>query len=113
VSRSPRNRNRFADDRLWDDAGRVWSRSTSKLSRSEVETAITDPRIRLGVHEDFGQPIRWVDDGQKRSVWTEQVQPDFADGGLTTQHARPRGRLPYTASIWESNGEHLLIFEAD
>ena len=113
MSRSPGNRNRFADDRLWDDSGREWNRITSNLSSAEVEVAIADKNIRLGVHDDFGRPMRWVEDSKKSSTWSDQIAHDFADSGLMSKRARKRGRLPYTASMWASGDDRLLIFESD
>ena len=108
-----RNLNRFADDHLWDDTGREWHRLASNLGRDEVENALLDPAIRIGLHDDFGQPVQWIADASKQSVWVEQIQSHFADRGHRTAKARPRSRQPFCASLWESNGQRLLIFERD
>ncbi|MEO8695622.1 MAG: hypothetical protein ABI658_19025 [Acidimicrobiales bacterium] len=109
----PRNANRFADDRLWDDNGRQWSRSASNLTRAQVEAALADPAIRVGLHDDWGVPLRWVDRDQRVAVWRDEVAGDFADGGLRSRHARKQGRLPYVAGLWVRDGATLLVFESD
>ena len=112
MKRAPANRNRFTDARLWDDTGREWSRSSSGLSKADVEAVLGNPAIRVGVHEDFGQPLWWVEADRRRSVWIDQIAPRFADD--TRPLARlPRGRRPYSASRWTSNGDQLLVFESD
>jgi hypothetical protein len=109
----PGQRNRFGDERLWDDEGREWARVSRNLSIREVEEAIADPAVRVGVHDDFGLPLRWVAQTEKKAVWEREIAPRFADGGI--RHARKRAPRPHplTAGLWHSKGDKLLVFEGD
>jgi hypothetical protein len=100
------------DDRLWDDVGREWSRIESDLSRAAVESLVSDVTVRMGVRDDFGQPLRWVDDRDRERLWAD-VAKNFADGGVTSENAPKRGPMPFVASVWASRSDRLILFEAD
>jgi hypothetical protein len=113
MAKRAQRRNCFGDGRLWDDGGREWTRERTNLSRQDVELLLGDAGVRVGIHADFGLPIRWVEPGERASVWEREIAVDFADGGAMTKQERRRGRLPFVGSCWVSGSDRVLIFESD
>jgi hypothetical protein len=110
-SRAIRNVNRRADDRLWDDAGREWQRVEADLSRDRAARLLNNPAVRVGVHDDFGRPVRWVDSTQREAFWRNEAEPEFAKLKVRppdisrTRYSRTR---LFEASLWRSGADEIV-----
>lgn len=51
-SKGPRNR--FTNDRLFDDGGQEWELVRNDLSRAEVLQLLANPATKVGVHRNAG-----------------------------------------------------------
>jgi hypothetical protein len=112
-----RNVNRMADDRLWDDVGREWQRVARPLTRERAARLASNPAVRIGIHDDWGQPVRWPGPNQRAAVWLNEVEPEFAKlKGLPPGHFSKRRysrtRL-FEASLWRSGADEIVIFAWD
>lgn len=108
--------NRMADDRLWDDAGREWQRLETGLSRERAAQLLSNPAVRVGVHDDFGRPLRWVDSTEREAVWRNQVEPEFAKPKIRAGHfSKTRYSMTrlFEASLWGSGPDEIVIFGWD
>jgi len=111
-----RNVNRMADDRLWDDAGREWQRLETGLSRERAAQLLSNPAVRVGVHDDFGRPLRWVNSTQREAVWRNQAEPEFAKPKIRAGHmskTRYSRTRRFEASLWRSGPDEIVIFAWD
>lgn len=113
MGKSPRNANRFSDGRLWDDAGEEWSRSASNLTTGEVEVALADDSVRIGLHHDWGRPVEWVQLADRLLTWTRDIASNFADGGIRLRRKRSQGPEPYVASMWALGERRVILFDRD
>jgi len=102
------HRNRLADRRLWDDTGADWDLITSQLTTAAVEDLLRDESIRLCVHDDFAQPLRWIAASDRQRAIKSELQPWFSEDFKP----RKRGRY-FTMSLWGNGSRRLLLFDAD
>jgi hypothetical protein len=103
-----KRRNRLADRRLWDDTGTVWDLISSPLTAAAVEDLLHDESIRLCVHDDFAQPLRWIAASERQREIKSELQPWFSKDFKP----RKRGRY-FTMSLWGNGSRRLLLFDAD
>ncbi|HEY8841882.1 MAG TPA: hypothetical protein VIO80_14780 [Candidatus Dormibacteraeota bacterium] len=103
-----RNRNRLTDRRLWDDIGEVWDLIDSRLARGVFEELLNDSSIRICVHDDFGESLRWIAPEDRARTIKRGLASWFAEDF----HRRSRGRY-FTTSLWGKGGLRLLLFDAD
>jgi hypothetical protein len=110
--RAIRNVNRVLDDRLWDDAGREWRQIEGPLSRDRAAALLVDADIRIGTHDDYGRPMRWVEPSERQAVWRNQVEPEFAKPQAPTapfsktRYSRTRA---FEASLWRSGDDKIVV----
>ncbi len=79
----------------------------------EVEAALADSSVRVGLHRDWGRAVEWVPASDRSLVWTRDVATHFVDGGLRQTGKRPRGPMPYVASLWSLGDRIILLFDRD
>ena len=106
MTKKSHNRNRLWGDRLWDDAGLEWQHAGTGLSRNEVLVLLKRPDVRVGIHQHFNTPLRWVADAQKWEIWRREIEPSFSDG-----LGRFDNPLPFRAKLWRCGKRELLLFD--
>lgn len=89
-----KHRNRITDRRLWDDHDDVWELIDPKVGKDAVERLLLDVGVRLCIHDDFGQPLRWIAPDRRRAIRTE-LAPWFVEDF----HVRTSGRY-FTMMLW-------------
>jgi len=102
------HRNRLADRRLWDDAGVIWDLIDRRLTPVGARSYLHDESVRLCVHEDFAQPLRWIATGDRQRAIESELRPWFSEDFKP----RTRGRY-FTMSLWGNGARRLLLFDAD
>ncbi len=76
VNPRPRNANRFADDRLWDDTGREWSRCGRAISLvRRSSTRLPTLRSESACTMTSARPLRWIDSDQRVSSLARLLSP--------------------------------------
>lgn len=80
---------------------------------------LKDAAIRVAIHDDFAQPIRWLADRDRENAVRAALAPWFRSQGDTWQSSRLRrrkyrrmGRL-FNISVWQMGERRLLLFDAD
>jgi hypothetical protein len=104
-------RNRLADQRLWDDTGLVWDLISHDVTVPAAEELLRDESVRIGVHHDFAQPLRWIAAEDRLRAMKLELEPWFLE------HPKPskRGRFYRILwiSLWGNGARRLLLFDAD
>jgi hypothetical protein len=105
------HRNRLADLRLWDDNSVVWDLISREITALAAEELLRDESVRIGVHDDFAQPLRWIAAEDRRRAINSELKPWFLE------HPKPRkhGRYyrMFSISLWGNGARRLLLFAAD
>jgi hypothetical protein len=109
VPRSRRSPNRITDDSLVDDAGYEWYRVNKDLRREAITRLLSEPDVRVGVHAGRSR-LRWISDGERQRVWSEEIEPNFHDRAAATGTSTP-GQLPFHGTLWRRRGKQLLVFD--
>src|SRR2546423_12370217 len=108
-SKGPRNR--ITNDRLIADSGEEWELVRSELSRAEVVELLADSAVKVGVHQNYGDPLRWVPPELTQHFWRSEIEPDFFDNpGWQPPRSAP-GQLPYQALLYRTRSRQLLLFD--
>lgn len=108
-SRGPKNR--VTNDRLFDEAGQEWQLVRNDLFREEVVDLLADPGVKVGVHRNYGDPLRWIPAELRWQVWRSEIEPEFFDSpSWRPPHGAP-GQLPYCGLLYRSAGRQLLLFD--
>jgi len=102
------HRNRLADRRLWDDTGVVWDLISSRLTPAAVQGLLLDESVRLCVHEDFGQPLRWIAAEDRDQALKTELKPWVLEDFKPRAHGRY-----FTMTLWGNGARRLLLFDAD
>jgi len=73
---------------------------------------LKDPAIRVAIHDDFAQPIRWLADRDRESAVRAALAPWFRSQGDTRQLSRRKyqriGRL-FKITVWQMAERRLLL----
>lgn len=104
------HRNRLADRRLWDDDGVIWELISREVTAAAAEEMLRDESVRIGVHDDFSRPLRWIAAGDRKRAMRLELEPWFS------QHPKPRKHGFYRIlwiSLWGNGARRLLLFDAD
>jgi hypothetical protein len=105
------HRNRLADRRLWDDTGVIWDLLSRDVTVAAAEELLRDESVRVGVHDDFTQPLRWIAVEDRQQAIESELKPWFS------QHPKPRKHGRYYKllwiSLWANGTRRLLLFDAD
>jgi hypothetical protein len=105
------HRNRLADRRLWDDTGVIWDLMNREVSAAAAGELLRDESVRIGVHDDFAQPLRWIAAEDRQRAMKSELEPWFLE------HSKPRKRGRYYRilwiSLWGNGARRLLLFDAD
>jgi hypothetical protein len=109
VPRSRRSPNRITGDSLVDDAGYQWYRVDKDLRRDVIVRLLGDPDVRVGVHAGRAR-LRWIADGERARVWSEEIEPHFHDRAGDASASTP-AQLPFHGTLWRRRGKQLLIFD--
>jgi hypothetical protein len=110
MPRSLRSPNRITDDSLVDDAGYEWYRVGPDLRRDAIARLLDDPDVRVGVHAGRAR-LRWIPDGDRQRVWSEEIEPNFHDQVRDAVATSALGPLPFHGTLWRRRGKQLLIFD--
>jgi len=78
------------------------------IAPASVEDLLRDESMRLCVHEDFAQPLRWIAAKDRQRAIKSELKPWFAEDFKP----RTRGRY-FTMSLWGNGARRLLLFDAD
>jgi hypothetical protein len=101
--------------RLWDDEGDEWS-LLGPIAPTEAEAMLKDPAIRVAIHDDFAEPIRWLVDRDRENAVRAALAPWFRPQGDARQLSRRKyqriGRL-FNITVWQMAERRLLLFDAD
>jgi hypothetical protein len=105
------HRNRLADRRLWDDGGLIWDLISHDVTATEAAELVRDESVRIGIHNDFTHPLRWIGvDDRERAMKSELKQ-------WFLEHPKPKkgGRFYRLLwiSLWGHGARRLLLFDAD
>lgn len=116
-----KNRNRLAvgrSSRLWDDEGVEWS-LRGPIAPKAAEGLLKDAAVRVAIHDDFAQPIRWLADRDRENAVHSALAPWFRSQGGDRQLSRFSrrkyqriGRL-FNITVWQLGQRRLLHFDAD
>lgn len=113
-SRAKVHVNRMADDRLWDDLGDEWQLVERGLSQKRTEQLFNTPGIRIGIHDDYGQPLQWLGAPAKAAFWRERVLPAFRSGPASAYPPKEYKRLRlFDASVWRRDERMMVVFDWD
>ena len=69
------HRNRLAGLRLWDDTGVVWELISREVTAAAAEELLRDESVRIGVHDDFAQPLRWIAAEDRQRAMKSELKP--------------------------------------
>ncbi len=108
-SKEPKNR--VTKDRLFDDAGQEWARVRNDLSRDEVRHLLAESSVKVGIHRNYGDPLRWVPAELRWQVWRSEIEPEFFDNRNWRPPPGAPGQLPYRALLYRADGRQLLLFD--
>jgi hypothetical protein len=104
-------RNRLADRRLWDDTGVIWDLISGEVPAAAAEDLLRGESVRIGVHDDFAQPLRWIAAEDRHRAMKSELEPWFLE------HPKPRKHGRYYRihwiSLWGNGARRLLLFDAD
>lgn len=104
--------------RLWDDEGVEWS-LLGPVAPKEAEAMLEVAAIRVAIHDDFAEPIRWLADRDRENAVRAVLAPWFRSQSDTRQLSRLSrrkyqriGRL-FNITLWQMGERRLLLFDAD
>lgn len=104
------SRNRVLGDRLWDETGRVWTRSPDLLTASEVDRLV-QAEVRVVLH-GFGRPMVHVLPPDTRGTWL-RLRPFIDDDETDGEHdGVDEDGLVWAARLWRSGTDVLVAFES-
>lgn len=104
-------RNRIMDGQLFDDAGEEWMAVRNDMTRAEVLHLLTDSSVALGIHRNYGDPLRWIPANRRTQVWREEIEPEFFDNPNWRPPVDAPGQLPYRALLYRAGDRQLLLFD--
>jgi hypothetical protein len=104
-------RNRLADRRLWDDRGWIWDLISREVTAAQAEELLRDESVRIGVHDDFTQPLRWISAVDRQRAMKSELKPWFLEHPKPRKHGRFYRLL--WISLWGNGARRLLLFDAD
>jgi hypothetical protein len=104
-------RNRLADRRLWDENGVVWDLIEPRVTAAAAEELLRDESVRIGVHDDFTQPLRWISAVDRQRAMKSELKPWFLEHPKPRKHGRFYRLL--WISLWGNGAGRLLLFDAD
>jgi hypothetical protein len=105
------HRNRLADRRLWDDSGVIWDLISREVTAASAEELLRDESVRIGVHDDFTQPLRWIAPEDRQRAMNSELKPWFVEHPKPRKHGRFYRIL--WVSLWGNGAQRLLLFDAD
>jgi hypothetical protein len=70
-------KNRVTNDRLFDEAGQEWKLVRNDLSREEIVHLLAEQAVKVGVHQNYGDPLRWVTAELRWQVWRSEIESEF------------------------------------
>ena len=105
------HRNRLAGLRLWDDTGVVWELISREVTAAAAEELLRDESVRIGVHDDFTQPLRWIAAEDRQRARKSELKPWFLEHPKPRKHGRFYRLL--WISLWGNGAGRLLLFDAD
>jgi hypothetical protein len=97
------------DGRLWDRAGRVHLRAAEELDQATVLDLLRADDVEVAVSTGAGQ-LRWLDQGERMSVWSIELAPQFHDRPNWRPPADAPGQLPYHTELWRNDQARVLLF---
>ena len=107
MSRST-SKNRLMGNRLWDDAGREWSRTKERPAFSDLIAAV-DRGTRCVVYGDSSQ-MNWLEGEPARAWLTSRKEAVGCSDQFAT--VRDGDGLLYEVRVWTRDGGQLVAFQA-